>query len=273
MTLKVQTGVTFFDEKHGGVFDGRCWILCGPSGTGKSAVALQFMARGIAQGERCLLLSVQRAVDAVLWASAHSLGMGKAIESGQFGVLEYGDIVPGRDQEQDPSLPPEGFLDLQRIVNANSIQRVVLDTVLPWTMTYNPESLGERVFSLVRAFERMKCTTLLTLPRPISPNAVRLKQALESVVPVAVELSLSLENGQRTWLTTKYLGDVATEPPIAYSIIPGKGAQAGTESRSKPAPIERSPDRARFSAAVFGHENHSNRAPDRTARFGMTIMR
>ena len=262
----------FFDERHGGVFADRCWIVSGPSGSGKSAIALQFLAHGIAKGERCLLLSVQRAVDAVLWASAQGLGMGKAIESGQFGVLEYGDIVPGRDQEQDPSLPPEGFLDLQRIVNANSIQRVVLDTVLPWAMTYDPESLDERVFSLVRAFERMKCTTLLTLPRPVSPSALSLKKALESVVPVTVELSLSLESGQRSWLTTKYLGEVAEDPPIAYTIIPGKGAQAGPAARSRPS-MERSAERARFSAAVFGNENHSTRAPDRAARFGMTITR
>ncbi len=273
MTLKTQTGVAFFDEKYDGVFAGRCWLITGPAGAGKSEIALQFLARGIAQHERCLLLSVRRAVDTVLWASAHSLGMGQAIESGQFYVLEYGDIVPGRDQELDPSLPPEGFLDLQRIVNANSIQRVVLDTVLPWAMTYNPDVLGERVFSLVRAFERMKCTTLLTLPRPVSANAVRLKQALEAVVPVAVELSLSLETGQRAWLTGKYLGEKAAEPPIAYAIVPGQGAQALAGLRAKPEPLKPSAERASFSAAVFGAENHAQRAPDRTARFGMKIMR
>jgi len=86
-------------------------------GPGKSAVALQFLAHGIAKGERCLLLSVRRAVDEVLWASARSLVMGKAIESGQFGVLEYGDTVPGRDQEAGSQPAAEGFLDLQRIVN------------------------------------------------------------------------------------------------------------------------------------------------------------
>ncbi len=273
MALKAQTGVKFFDEKHGGVFAGRCWTVSGASGTGTSSMALQFLAHGIAQGERCLLLSVHRAVDAVRWATAQNPGMEKAIESGQFVVLEYGDIVPGRDEEPDPSLPPEGFLDLQRIVETNSIQRVVLDTVLPWAMTHNPESLGERTFSLVRAFDRLKCTTLLTLPRPVSPNAVRLKQGLETVVPVAVELSTSLDTGHHTWRTVKYLGETEVEPPVRYVIIPGAGIQAGTESRSKAAPAERSSQRARFSAAVFEAENHSSRAPDRNARFGMTISR
>ena len=272
--LKTPTGIAFFDARRGGVYAGRCWLLSGPSGTGKSAVGLQFLGQGIRQGEHGLLLSIQRAVDTVLWASSHGPQMEQAIENGGVAVLEYGDVVPGRDKTPNPNLPPEGFLDLQRIVIANAVKRVVLDTVLPWAMPQHPDTMNERVFSLVHALERLGCTTLLTLPRPVSPMAARLKEALERLVPVAVDLALSLDNGQRTWLTTKYLGDTNRPAPIAYALVPGVGAQADGDAPPKAAAAAVPPPaRVRFAQAVLGAESHAVRAPDRTARFGMTITR
>ncbi len=265
---KTPTGVAFFDERFGGVYAGRCWLLCGPAGTGKSLIALQFLSEGIRQGEKGLLLTIQRAGETVLWAASHGRGMDRAIESGQCLILEYADYIPGRDVEPVPSLPPEGFLELQEIVRVNTIRRIALDTVVPWAMTTQPRTQSERVFSLVRALERLDATTLLTLPEPVSIPAQRLREALTAVVPIAVSLSLSLETGERRWTTEKYLGESPPFPPHPYLLAPGLGAIA---ARTLQTPSPSHSERPRLGPVILGPSNPENRAPDRTSRFGLNL--
>jgi len=273
---KTPTGVAFFDDQFGGVYTGRCWLLCGPAGTGKSLISLQFLNEGIQREEKGLLLTIQRAGETVLWAASHGRGMDRAIESGQCLILEYADYIPGRDAEPVPSLPPEGFLELQEIVHTNTIRRVVLDTVVPWAMTTQPRTQAERVFSLVRALERLGATTLLTLPEPVSPAALRLREALVSVVPIAVSLSLSLETGERRWTIEKYLGQTPPFPTHPYLLVPGLGAVATETRRAASRPPTSSPktptsDRPRLASVVLGPAGPENRAPDRTSRFGLNL--
>jgi len=270
---KAATGVKFFDAAFGGVHAGRCWTLSGPSGSGKSSIGLQFLAQGLREGERCLLLSIQRAVDTVLWAAGHGDGVESAIQRGDFLVLEYGDFVQGRNKEQYPTLPPEGFSELFSIASRHQIRRVALDTALPWAMTARVDTLGERALSLARACDRLSCTTLLTLPRPVSPMAQLLKRELERVTPINVDLDLSLESGQRTWTTNKYLGGAAPAPPVPYVIIPGRGAEGSAGGRIPPGTRRSERAGVRYAAAVFGRETPSDRAPDRGARFGGTFPR
>lgn len=285
-TMRAPTGVGFFDDRFGGVYAGRCWVLCGPSGSGKSAVGLQFLTQGVQHGERCLLLSPQPAADVAIWASSFGTEVEHSIEEGNFVVLEYNDYVPGRDKETDLTLPPEGFLQLQEIIDTNAIKRVVLDTALPWVMTRSAEMMAEHVFSFVRAFDRLRCTTLLTLPRPVSPVATRLKNAIDDVVPVSVNLMIDGATGQRSWLTTKYLGETRLDPAVPYVVLPGKGAQAGHEPPPATTPTEpqaafvapvvrhaTAPGKVRFSPVVLGNENNAARAPNRSFRFGMTITK
>ncbi len=269
-TRKILTGVDFFDARYGGVFENRCWLLSGPSESGKSAVGLQFLLKGLPE-ERSLLLSIHRAVDTVQWTCSQYKGLEKFLETGQLTVLEYADFLPDRDSQLPSFLPPEGFLDLQQIVSSNGIQRVVLDTVLPWAMPQNPEEMAESTFSLIRAFERLKCTTLLIAPRPVSPLALRLVNALEAVVPVSVKLSLSLETGERVWNTSKYIGDEPSAAPTPYVIVPSRGACAANGLPvGQPTTPDGNNERARFASAVFGAET---REPDRTTRFGVSIKR
>lgn len=288
-TQRAPTGIGFFDDRFGGVYAGRSWLVCGPSGAGKSAIGLQFLVQGIKQGERCLLLSAQPAADVAIWASSFGPEIERSIEAGEFVVLEYNDYVPGRDKETDLTLPPEGFLQLQEIIDTNAIKRVVLDTALPWVMTRTADMMAEHVFSFVRAFDRLRCTTMLTMPRPVSPVATRLKNALDEVVPVSVMLSIDSALGQRSWLTTKFLGETRLDAATPYLVIPGHGAIAGRETPPAPEPVpaavpdvpptttaaprEIHPGKVRFSSVVLGNENNASRAPNRSFRFGMTITK
>lgn len=306
---KALTGVGFFDERYGGTYAGRCMLLTGPSGSGKSAIGLQFVVQGVRQGERCLILSAQPAADVVIYASAFGMQVQQAVDSGELIILEYADYIPGRDREENLMLPPEGFVQLQEIIDSNAVQRVVLDTALPWVMTPSPELLAEHVFSFVRAFERLRCSTLLTLPRPVSPLASKLKAALDDVVPVTVALSVEPESGEHRWSVTKYLGETRLDPAVPFILQTGVGALRApppapplpttppapeytpfaaavgmAPSADRPAPTGaplsqpstspgegRPVGKVRFSNVLLGNEGSAERAPNRAFRFGMTI--
>lgn len=293
---KELTGIEFFDVASGGVYAGRCWLLCGPSGSGKSAISLQFLAQGIRSGQRALLLSARPAADSAIWAAAFGPDMEHAVDSGELTLLEYSHYVPGRDRETNMMLPTEGFLELQDIIESQAVRRMAIDTVVPWVAAARPDLVSEHVFSFVRAFERLRCTTLLTLPRPVSPAAVRIKNALDDVVPISVALSVDPKTGQKTWTTTKYLGAARTFLPTPYVLVPGRGAVEGTEELRPQAPVAAPetcaagtspaasappaapppgmsppPSRVRFSQVLFSSPNPSERPSPRGFRFGVTL--
>lgn len=236
MITKTLTGVTFFDADYGGVFRGRSWLVCGRKATGKTLLGLQFIRQGLLQNERCLMLSAMQAADLSICATTMNLPLSESLEAGNLILLEYNDFIPGRDSEQNITLPPEGFAELKEIVLANAIQRVVLDTVLPWTAIRNQDVLHSHVFSFVRAFERLGTTNLLTLPKPISPLAFRLKNAIEDVVPVSTFLSPVKEENVFSWQVGKYLGEKIAPTPVSYGISPSKGLYKITEGEKPSAP-------------------------------------
>ncbi|MDZ4197937.1 MAG: ATPase domain-containing protein [Kiritimatiellia bacterium] len=272
MIAKTLTGVSFFDEQLGGIYRGRALLACGRSGTGKTILGLQFLLQGLRQEERCLILSGLPAADLTICAEAMDLSIATAIDSGNLVFLEYHDFIPGRNREQNLTLPPEAFDQIREIIDANAVRRVVLDTVLPWVTIPKVEQIAEHVFSFVRAFDRMGTTTLLTLPKPVSSMAFKLKNALEEVVPVSVLLAPQTDrSGGFTWQVSKYLGEKKLGAPVPYSILPGQGLARALEqpvsapsdaASSAPAPkaaggpppvpppaAAHSPSRVRFASA------------------------
>lgn len=249
MISKTLTGTGFFDQQYGGTYRGRAMLVTGRANSGKTLFGLQFIMQGVRQGERCLLLSGRQAADAAIYAEAIGFPLGEDVENGTVMVLEYSDYVPGRDTEKNLVLPPEGFVQLQEIIRANAIQRVVLDTCLPWVTLPNSKNMPEHVFSFIRSFDRLGATTVLTLPKPVSPIAFKLKSVLEDIVPVAVSLTCDENHERRQWIVNKYLGETRLEAGMEFDIVPGVGLQA---RNSAPAMIAPQPETAHPPAAASG---------------------
>ena len=57
---RLLTGVPELDAMlSGGLLPGRPYLIVGPSGTGKTTLALQFLLEGVRRGERCLLITLE----------------------------------------------------------------------------------------------------------------------------------------------------------------------------------------------------------------------
>jgi KaiC/GvpD/RAD55 family RecA-like ATPase len=227
MVTKTLTGVPFFDEHYGGIYRGRSMLVSGKADSGKTVLGLQFILQGIKQNERCLLLSGRPTNDLLIFADALKLPLGEAVESGNLILLEYHDYIPGRDSEEYITLPPDGFIQFKEIIEAHAVQRIVLDTVLPWVSIRPQTNLAEHVYSFVHAFERIGATTLMTMPKPASLPSTRLKNAIEEMAPVSVTLATTPNASERVWITTKYLGEMKLDQETPYQITPGAGITGG----------------------------------------------
>jgi len=260
MIAKTLTGIPFVDDRYGGVYRGRAVVVTGRSNSGKSVFGLQFLNRGIELGECGLLLSVRPAADVAIFAESLGMPIGAAVEKGTAIVLEYSDYIPGSDAGQHLAIPPEGFIQLQEIISANGVQRVVLDTCLPWISQPAPDQISSHVFSFIRSFDRLGATTMLTMPKPISPMAFKLKSVLEGIAPVAMTLSLDEPDERRVCVVNKYLGERVASEEFLFTIEPGRGiVSAGAESpRGIAATPERLPDPV---APTPGTQAYEDRAP------------
>jgi len=207
------------------------------------------------------MLSATLADDVIIYAESFAIPIGDAVSSGALILLEYQNYVPGRDREEDMMLPPDGFLQFKQIIDTNAIQRVLLDTVLPWVAIRPQDNLAEHVFSFVRAFDRLGTTTLMTLPKPVSPMAFRLKNALEEVAPVSMMLHYDPSASARSLHVTKYLGEKKLASEIGFVIAPGDGfyppgsrAEAPMPSAREPAPRPAPPPKAPSFGTIIGKD-------------------
>jgi KaiC/GvpD/RAD55 family RecA-like ATPase len=198
-------------------------LVTGRAGAGKTIMGLHFIAQALKQQERALMLSTRPSQDLVITAESLDLPLAPGIESGALTLLEYNEFIPGRDQEANINLPPDGFIQLKEIIEQQAVQRVVIDSVLPWITLPDATHLPEHVFSLVRAFERLGVTALFTLPRPVSAPAVRLRKLLEDVVPVSISLNQDQDAPARQMVVNKYLGLNPDPEGFLFDVVVHKG--------------------------------------------------
>ncbi|MBP7276059.1 MAG: hypothetical protein KBA51_07635 [Kiritimatiellae bacterium] len=263
MIDKTRLGVDFFDERFGGIFRKRCALCVGRHGSGKTVLALQALIQSAREGERGLLLSAWRAPDLSIAAESWGFPLAHELSIGQVVLLEYGDIMPTPAFEKNMVLPPGSFDEFKEIIEANAIRRVVIDTVLPWVAIPDATQMTKHIYTLVHSLETLGVTALLTLPRPVSPMAFSLRNALEEQIPIVFTLDQD-STGLRSLLVNKYLGDKNLPPQIPFSILPGVGICETTASPVPPpsaakasepaAPVETPPPSAprgpiRFSTA------------------------
>lgn len=223
MIAKTLSGFPILDESYGGLFSNRSFLVCGPGNSGKTIMGLRFTQQGLQQNERCLYLSTMVASDLSICAASLGFDLTPAIDSGGLTLLEYESFIHGNGAPGLDMLPPEGFDQLREIIHANSIERVVLDTVLPWVSVKQPDRIAEQIFSFTRSFDRLGVTTMLTLPKPASNMSFRLKKSIEDVVPISI--ILNPEGGEATpasMQVVKYLGEKKLGGKIPYNIGTGE---------------------------------------------------
>jgi KaiC/GvpD/RAD55 family RecA-like ATPase len=97
----------------GGLMPRRPYLLVGPSGTGKTTLALQFLCEGVRKGERTLFVTVEEPPNEILWNHRHLLP--------ELGKVEVFDAIP--DVMRFERTP---FKDIAAVRSAVPFERVEL---------------------------------------------------------------------------------------------------------------------------------------------------
>jgi len=153
---RINTGVSGLDEMlGGGFFKGQSVLVTGTSGTGKTNLALSFLAEGLKAGEICLYFSMEEMGNNLI-RHARSLGveLETAIQEGRLTLLN----IPSA------GLSEGEFLHLLR-KNLTEIrpQRLVIDPInFLNTVTASPEMVHLTFQTMIRILREAKVTTICT---------------------------------------------------------------------------------------------------------------
>ena len=132
---RITSGIPKLDElMGGGIHEGEATAIVGPSGTGKTGVALHFVVEGISRGERCLFVSFQESASQLVEkAASFGWDLASPLESGQLAIQH----IPGEVIDLD-----KVGAEMRTELADGDVRRVAVD------------SLGELVFA-ARELERL----------------------------------------------------------------------------------------------------------------------
>src|SRR5215210_1990996 len=128
---KAPTGISGLDDVTGGGLPrGRPTLLCGPAGSGKTLLAMEFLVRGITQfGEPAVFMAFEETREDLI-ANVTSLGFDLAqFEADGKLALDHVDVVGAELVEAGDWDLEALFIRLGAAIDAVGAKRVVIDTI------------------------------------------------------------------------------------------------------------------------------------------------
>lgn len=155
---RLSTGVQGLDEMiGGGVIAGDAVMLTGPAGSGKSTIATQFMAAGLAQGETGVIAVFEEYPEEYLVrAAARDPDVGRMIEAGKLELIYLRPLDLSVD---------EALAAILEAVERLGPRRVVIDSLSGFEVALAPtfrEDFRESLYRLVGTLTATGVTVFMT---------------------------------------------------------------------------------------------------------------
>jgi circadian clock protein KaiC len=149
---RLSMGIPALDEMMGGGLPaGYSLLVVGPSGSGKSILATQFLAEGIRNGEPGVIAAFEKSPNQLL---SHQLDA--LVQSGKVGVIDTRTLDLSID---------EILHDLIAMINDMKAKRVVIDSLCGFELALASvfrEDFREALYRMVAVLTRMGVTVLMT---------------------------------------------------------------------------------------------------------------
>jgi circadian clock protein KaiC len=227
---RVSTGIPGLDPLiEGGFPAGKSYLITGESGTGKSVFCMQFVLKGLMEGEKAVYVAVDEKPADIL-EEAGSLGwdLGKYFEEKTLLILDASPYFTarmgvGKEKEVDVQ---KTVSDLASYVKRMGATRVVIDPVGPLILSRDSMARSqEHVRTLVHSLQDNMGTTNLFTSYPMVGSGGGEQGAEEFLVAGVVVLSVSrLQNRlARTLLVRKMRGTAIDLIEHQFNIVKDKG--------------------------------------------------
>jgi circadian clock protein KaiC len=156
---RLSVGIPELDKMlGGGVLEGDSLLVAGPSGTGKSALATQFIAQGLRQGEPGIVaIFEERPSGYIRRADAFGLGLGAAEKKGMLEVLYLRPLDLSVD---------EALLAVLEAIQRVGAKRLVIDSLVGFEMALAPgfrTDFRESLYRMIGALTAAGVTVLSTV--------------------------------------------------------------------------------------------------------------
>jgi circadian clock protein KaiC len=156
---RLSTGVSGLDEMMGGgVPAGDSMILAGPTGTGKTTFATQFVAAGVRQGEPCVIaVFEEHPEDYLQRATSYGVDFREAVRRDKLRIIYLRPL----DLSVDETLE-----EIRGAVKEVGATRVVIDSISGFEMALAPtfrEDFRESLYRLVGALTGLGVTMFMTV--------------------------------------------------------------------------------------------------------------
>ncbi len=227
---RASSGISGLDPLiEGGFPVGKSCLVTGEAGLGKSTICMQFVLRGLLDGEKAVYVAVDNK-PAEIVEEAASLGWDflPYVESNQLLILDASPYFStrmgmGKDKEIDIS---KTVGDLSSYVKKVGASRVVIDPVAPLIASRDTDKgLRDRARALVHALQENLDTTNLLTSYAINGGTFGGHQAEEFPVTGVVALKFARrEKGLiRTLLLSKMRGTDTDLTEYRFDIVREKG--------------------------------------------------
>ena len=227
---RLPSGISDLDSLiEGGFTAGKSYLITGEAGLGKSIFCIQFVLRGLLDGEKAVYVAVDETpTDIMEEAACLGWDLLPYVENNQLLILDASPFFStrmglGKDKEIDIS---KAVSDLASYVKKVGASRLVIDPVAPLIACRDTDrDLRERARSLVNALqEKMETTNLLTSYALYGDRMGR-HQPEEFPVTgvVALRYSRKQEGLVRTLLLSKMRGTDIDLTEYQFDIVREKG--------------------------------------------------
>ena len=188
---RLETGISTLDDLLGkGIPRGSSLLIAGASGTGKTAMLLEFLYRGARAGEKGILFSFEETEER-LRAAASGLGwdLDPEIERGMVEIV----FIP------QPSILVDGdVLRMKERIEAMGARRVAIDSLSVFMHKIGePPSVRAKVFQLATIVQNVGAVGFFATDIPYGANQLSRSGVEETVVDGVILLSATEEGVER----------------------------------------------------------------------------
>jgi circadian clock protein KaiC len=230
-TERVPTGITGLDHLiEGGLPKGRSILVTGEPGTGKTILALQFLADGLKRGEKGIYVTADESPMDVLEQAA-SLGwdLEQSIEAKEMAILNAATYLstspaPGKERQIDVQ---KAVGDLASFVNQIGAKRLVLDPAGPFVMLRDSNArIQDQTRLLIKLLRSSTQTTNILTSYAVPRTGERSMHGIEEyLVAGAIVLEMIWQNNQlgRSLIVEKMRCTDVKPTQLEFDIVKGRG--------------------------------------------------